>query len=56
MAEAKKSAEKLKDEEEMKANYELMLRLGMVEMVHDLDILGRRSGAPKKDETKEGKK
>lgn len=48
MADAKKSAEeKLKDEREMKENYELMLRLGMVEMVNDLDLLGRRAG-PKK--------
>ena len=53
MAQAKKSPEELKDEKEMKENYELMLRLGMVEMVYDLDLLGRRSGAAKKDEKAE---
>lgn len=50
MADAKKGAEeKLKDEKEMKESYELMLRLGMVEMVNDLDLLGRKAGGPKKD-------
>lgn len=60
MAQAKKSAEELKDEKEMKENYELMLRLGMVEMVYDLDLLGRRArprkDGPQKDSTKDGMK
>ena len=54
MAEAKKRKEELKDEREMKENYEMLLRMGMVEMVYDLDLLGRRAGTkPKADDKKE---
>ena len=60
MADAKKGAEeKLKDEKEMKESYELMLRLGMVEMVNDLDLLGRKTGGSGKvpgEERKDGSK
>jgi|GEM_PF-5116507 len=51
----KKSAEELKDEKAMKENYKLMLNLGMVEMVHDLDLLNS-AVAPQADVKKEEKK
>lgn len=43
---SKKSAEELKDEKAMKENYQLLLRLGIVEMVHDLDLLHAPEAPP----------
>lgn len=56
MAQSKKQAAKLsEDEEEMRKHYQLMLSLGMVEMVHDLGLLGPK-GKPPKKEKKDGEK
>jgi hypothetical protein len=47
---AKKSAQQLKDEQAMKDNYELMLQLGMVEFVRDLELIKVPAAKPEKKE------
>ena len=46
----------LKDEQEMRKRYEMLLRLGMVEMVHDLKLLEGQEPKTPQGEKEQGKK